>query len=322
MTADELAALRAEYSDPEIVIGELIYTRTKTIVNSLLSRRDPAVYARGLAGSDATADVLQDFVIDVLIGEGQLDYVFTVALTIDDFDRLLRRQARRYLARTRVRTVVDNLIDRSLAVLRDADDIERFTIGNREVFLSPTSDREQSGSGSERRLNTAVALAAAVPKLPSDGDQRAPVIYPAEALGQVLRIVVDTYGEPIGMAELESFFSKLLTAWKPSFLGLDSDLEPTDLALLPEDEVLAMSLAVSVAESMTSEEQEIFAFKYANLPDRELAAHLNLSRQSLSPRKQRLFERLAEELSELGEEIQATVLERLAAIVARKRSRT
>jgi hypothetical protein len=151
MTADELDALRAEYSDPKIVIGELIYRRTQNVVRSLLSRRDPAVYARGLAGSDAAADVLQDFVIDVLIGEGQLDYVFTVALTIDDFDRLLRFQARRYLARTRVRTVVDNLIDRSLAVLRDADDIETFTIGNREVFLSSTTDRGQSGSGSERR---------------------------------------------------------------------------------------------------------------------------------------------------------------------------
>ncbi len=138
----------------------------------------------------------------------------------------------------------------------------------------------------------------------------------------MLRILLETYGEPIGVTELDAFFSKLLTAWKPSFLGLDSGLEPTDHALLAEDVTLATDLAISLAESFTPQEREIFAFKYANLPDHELAAHLNLSRQSLSPRKLALFRRLADELGELADEVQAAVIERIAAVVARKRSET
>jgi hypothetical protein len=321
MTADELHALLAEYRNPKIVIGELIYRRIQTVVKSLLSRRDPAIYARGLAGSDAVAEVAHDFVVDVLIEEGQLAYIFEVALTIDDFDRLLYFHAGRYLARSRVRTVVDNLIDRAVRFLRNADDIETLTMGKREVFVPKKTDTVQTAPDSERLLNRAVALAAAVPKLSSDGDQRAPAVYSADALEQVLRILVETYREPIGRTELDAFFSKLLTAWKPSFLGLDSDVEPEDRALLAEDEVLAMDLAVSLAERMTSEERDIFAFQHAHLPDRDLAAHLNLSRQSVSPRKQRLFRGwLADELCELSEEVKVAVLERLATVVAQKRS--
>jgi hypothetical protein len=258
--------------------------------------------------------------MDVLIGEGQLAYIFDTALTIDDFDRILQFQARRYLARTRVRTVVDNLIDRARGFLRAADDVDALTVGEREVFVSARSGRTRAGPVWERRLNRAIALAAAVPKVSGEGDQRAPIVYSAEGLEQVLRILIETYSEPIGRTELDEFFSKLLTAWKPSFLGLDSGPEPEDRALLPEEEVIPMNLAASLAETMTSEECDIFAFKHGNLPDRELAAHLNISRQSLSPRKQQLFGRLVNELSGLSEPVQVAVLERLAALVAQKRS--
>jgi hypothetical protein len=40
MTADELHALLAEYHNPKVVIGELIYKRIQTVVNNYLSRRD------------------------------------------------------------------------------------------------------------------------------------------------------------------------------------------------------------------------------------------------------------------------------------------
>ncbi len=327
MTADDLQPLLAEYHNRKVVIGELIYKRIQTVVKSLLSRRDPAIYARGLAGPDAVVEVAHDFALDVLIEEGQLAYIFEVALTIDDFDRLLYFQAGRYLARSRVRTVVDNLLDRAVGFLRNADDIETLMIGKREVFAPKRTDTLQTAPDSERLLNRAVALAAALPKVSSDSDQRAPVIYTAETLEQVLRILIETYSEPIGRTELDAFFSKLLTAWKPSFLGLDSAPEPEDRALLPEEEVMAreeevmaVNLAASLAEAMTSEERDIFAFKHGNLSDRELAAHLNISRQSLSPRKHKLFGRLANELSELSEHVQVAVLERLAAVVAQKRS--
>lgn len=318
MNDSELDELHAEYLAE--FIGKSIYRRITKIVKSLLSKRDPYIYARGSSSAEGSSDAIQDFVLEVLISEGQIDYVFTVAKSIGDFDRLVRFQARRYLARTRVRTVVDNLIDRALDFLRTSNDFDVSTIGDREYFSYRAEASLESPLGPRVGLNRAVALAGAVPKLASGGDQRAPAVYSAERLETVLRILFANSPGPVGISELEDFFSKLLTAWKPSFLGLDGGVEIADHSLLPEEETLVMNLAPSLAADMTPEERAIYAFKYANLPDRELAAHLGISRQSLSPRKQRLFDRLATELADVSPGVQVAVLERLAAVISDGRS--
>jgi hypothetical protein len=295
-------------------IGERIYKRVCALVNRLLSRRNPETYMRNFHGPEARADVIQDFFTEVLIGEGQLAFVFGAVDDIDGFDRLIQFQARRYLAKTRVRTVVDNLLDRSVGLLRAAIDVEVSTVGDRELFSLGTTPR-QLVTESDALLKRAIALARSVPKLAVRGDERAPAVYSGEALEQVVRILLVTYEEPVGRAELDTFFSRLLTGWKPSFLGLSAELDLPDEAVTPEDEVLATNLAETLAQTMTPEEQDIFLFKYANLPDRELATHLNISRQTLSPRKQELFNRLKDDLTEVSPAIQIAVLERLASVL-------
>lgn len=326
MTDLELNALHAEFAAK--VVDKLIYGRATQVIKSLLSGRDPLIYAGTASAADGVSDVVQDFVIDVLIDEGQLDYIFTVATSIDDFDRLLRFQGRRFLAKTRVRTVVDNLIDRALRFLRSVDDIDVVKEAKREFFVLRKDGAKPSPLDAESCMSRAVALAAAVPKVLGEGEDRAPIVYSAEGLAQVLGILLRTCAKPIGIADLDAFFSKLLTAWKPSFLGLDSEVEnladksprPEDEVLAREDEMLAKRLANSLAHEMSSEEREIFAFKYSNLADRLLASHLGISRQSLHPRKQRLFGRIAAEIKDLSASTQAAVLEQLASIIADTRS--
>jgi hypothetical protein len=313
MTGDELARLRAEHEDK--FVGDLIYKRVSVLVNRLLSRRNPETYMGNFHGSDARADVVQGFFTDVLIEESQLVYVFGAVDDIDGFDRLIQFQARRYLAKTRVRTVVDNLLERSVNFLRSAKNVEVSKFGDREFFSLATTSG-QLALDKEACLSRAVAIARPIPKLASRGDERAPAVYSGEALEQVLSILLETCGEPVGLAELDGFFSSLLTGWKPSFLGLSAELDPPDAAVLPGDDVLARNLAGSLARTMTPEEREIFLFKYANLPDRELAAHLKVSRQTLSPRKQELFSRLKDDLTGVSTDVQIVVLEHLASVLA------
>jgi hypothetical protein len=66
---------------------------------------------------DAEQDVVQSVVLDLLLAEGQLDYLMATAVEFSDFQNILTFQVRRYLARQRRRTVIDNLLDRAKEVL-------------------------------------------------------------------------------------------------------------------------------------------------------------------------------------------------------------
>jgi hypothetical protein len=312
-TDSELDRLRAEHAAE--VVGPVIYARVELVIGRLVANRDPVVYTGGLTDAGARADLVQAFFQDVLLGEDQLVYVFGVAGTIGDFERLIQWQARRYVAKQRRHTVVDNLLKRSVDLLRAAEDVEAIREGDRELFR--LRNPAQPGiPGEEDRLRRAIALAAAVPKIAGRGDERAPKIYSTETLGKVLRILLETYVDPVGRSELDIFFSTILTSWKPTILGLDEEQdERADEALTPEEEMLATTMATTLAESMTPEEKTIFQLKYSNVADREVADHLNMSRQSLAPRKQRLFERISEDIGSLSSYVQVAILKRLAATI-------
>lgn len=298
------------------LVGELIYSRVRLLAGRLLQRRDPTVYARGAHDyRDALDDVVNDFVLDVLIGERQIDYVMVTAGDLDGFDRLVRRQVRRYLARTRTRTVVDNLIDRAVPVLRappfganGTGELERFRLSER-VF--PSDAQPTDGE-----LRIAAALAQAIPKVPAQGEERAPKVYDAEALRAVLVLLCEAVSGPLGRHDLQTFFDHLLTAWTPAFLEPAEEQDQPASSLTPVEEALVNETAERMASAMTSEERLIFQSKYANLPDRQVAAALGLSRQSAAPRKQALFSRLMADLADLERGLQGAVLARMNALIA------
>src|SRR4051812_40708446 len=108
-----LEELRREHR--QLTIGPLILERVRRMVEGQLRRRDPMIYANNSRDyRDGLDDVLHDFVIKVLLQAGQLAYVLKVASTIDDFDAITNYQLRRYLARSRERNIIDNLVDRSV----------------------------------------------------------------------------------------------------------------------------------------------------------------------------------------------------------------
>ena len=110
--------IKGEYAAE--VIGPLILAEAHRAVTSASRRYDPMVYARAADWADAIDDTVQQLVVDLLLGDGQIDYMMSVSRDLDGFRGLMALQVRRLLARTRTRTVVDNLIDRARTVLRAA----------------------------------------------------------------------------------------------------------------------------------------------------------------------------------------------------------
>jgi len=105
-------------------MGPLITERVQGLLDAMLRSRDPRIYARGAQDyRDGLDDVLHEFTIDVLLHEGQLGYALDTAADEHGFDRIINRQLRRYLARTRERSIVDNLLERSLRLLGDDEQV-------------------------------------------------------------------------------------------------------------------------------------------------------------------------------------------------------
>src|SRR5438128_2873924 len=107
-----LPEFREEYES--VRIGPKILAYVQEVVSGIVrgGRYDPQIYAGSANWGDAEDDVLQGVVTEILIQEGQLDFLMATAATLDDFRNLLTRQVRRYLARRRRRSVIDNLLDR------------------------------------------------------------------------------------------------------------------------------------------------------------------------------------------------------------------
>lgn len=312
MTFEEL---RREY-EAELV-GEGLYARITNLADRLLRRRDPRVYAQGAADyRDTLGDVVNEFLLQVLIGERQIDYVMLTAGDLGEFDRLLQYHLRRFLARTRTRTVVDNLIDRSVLVLRDLPFSVVAGSGASERYGLSTRSYAQATGSDDREIRRAATLAKVVPKVPSEAVEREPKVYDAEGLAGVLRLLVDRSAAPVGRAELQVFFGYLLTGWTTSILGLSEEDQPVEASLSPEQEVVVSDTARTLVQTFAYEDRVIFQYKFANLPDRELAAELGLSRQSAAPRKAALFARLRDELSGFDDKLQAAVLNRIALEIA------
>lgn len=299
------------------LVGDGIYERIRQLAERLLKRRDPLIYARGAHDyRDAIDDIVNDFAVDVLLGERQIDYVMTVASSLSDFDRLIQRQLRRYLGRTRVRTVVDNLIDRAVVVLRR----EPFVIvdghGITERYGLTRRSYDLPAVVSEDDLRRAATLAQPIHRSAAEGNERAPRIYDSVALEAVIRILIENVSAPIGRPELDQFLHLVLTPWVPSLLeGLEED-QLVERGLDPGEAAIVSETASRLVAAMSEEEKTIFQFKHANIADRELATHLGVSRQSLSPRKSALFKRLERDLEDLGPPLQAEVIHQICIKVA------
>jgi hypothetical protein len=305
------AELRQEYQAE--LIGERIYARVRDLISRAMQRRDPAIYGHGSRDrTDAADEVLQDFVLDVLIRERQIDYIMTVSSGLDDFDRLVSRHIRRYLARTRQRTVIDNLIHRAVDRMRHPP-FRAVTVGNEERFSLEGIVRDEPTS--DEQLRVASAVAQTVPKDRSQAEARAPRIYDADRLTQVLFILLRQVRGWVRRAELQRFFELLLTPWTASFLD-DTERDDTAAGQLgPEEVVVVNDTAGRLVGALNEEGRTILRMKSANLPDRDVASRLGVSRPTVANRTAELFAMVRVELELVDPALHSHIVARLGELL-------
>ena len=303
-----LGDLRDEYG--RVRIGPKILGEVKGIVGQVIGRYDPEVYGGSASWEDAEEDVVQGVVEDLLLREGQLDYLMATSLRVEDFRNLLRFQVRRYLARKRRRSVIDNLLDRAKDLLKEP----RFE----RVDGAESAHYRLNGSTVERREATdeeilaAARSAAHVPRVPFASQDRAPVIYSREYLGTVLEAVAGALPTWLSLRELARVLELVLTDWVASFLyQLEGDLQPSSI-LGPEEEMMAQQASKQILENCTSEQLRVLRWKLENVADQVIARELRISRPTVIARKKELFDVMRVALADIPEHVQASAMERVA----------
>lgn len=308
-----LDVLRAE--NLECTVGDAIHERITRLVEQQLRRRDPRIYARGAHDyRDALEDIVQDFTMEILLDRGQLAYFLDVAATIDDFDALANRQIRRYLAQTRERTIVDNLIERATAILRADEFVTVSGSANSPSFVLTSIEKASVGDRGEALLVAGAVAKESVPRVFSNPDERMPKVYTDTGLSTLLRVFLREAGCEVHKPDLQNLFEVLLTPWLTTVLGLDEAENPLLETLTPGDRVMVEQTATRIAGNWTEEDVVVFRYKLSNTRDELLARRLNVSRPTAAARKQDLFDSLREELQDVDPGLRQPLIHHLAAI--------
>jgi hypothetical protein len=307
--------IRHEYESERI--GRLILDEAVRAVARATRHYDPVVYGRSSHWADAVDDVVQDLVVGMLLGEGQLDYMMSVSRDLDGFRALMGLQVRRLLARTRVRTVIDNLLERSRAILRERP----F-----EVHVAPDRPELYALSGSQARLPSddevwrAARAAALVPRVGIGRSERAPLVYSEESLRILLGGVARDLGCRFDLSHLDSILRLVLTDFLPSFLEIGEEApEVRSGARSTEEETVVRQAADGILKGLGPEQQRLLVDKLSGVPDVEMARERGVSRPTLAKRKSAIFEVLEVHLRDLDRAHQVAVFDEIGLRLAAAR---
>ena len=125
------------------------------------------------------------------------------------------------------------------------------------------------------------------------------MVYRTSDLRTLLELVLEDVGA-ISESDFAKILELLLTSWLPTFLEDDEQLLDRDSELEGPVEMLEKSEMSSVietfAESLSEAEQQILLSKSQGVPDAEIAGSLGRSRPWVAQRKQRVLDRVGNEL--------------------------
>jgi hypothetical protein len=303
-----LPELREEYAS--LGIGPKIYHELMEVARNVTRSYNPTTYGGAANWTDALDDLIQEFVLRMLIGEGQLDYIMNNAGDISHLRRLLKRLVRRFLARARQRTIVDNLIDRCKT--RSATTpFKQLSAGPRWSFTldGPTTP----GKPADAEIYAAAVKVSTIPVIAPSAGQRAPIIYGEESLAVLMRVIAENLRCPITAAILDRVFNLILTPWIPRFLDEDegsiTERPSTDLG--PEEQVIVEEIAKLILAGCSSEQKEVLRLKLTGTSDADVGAALGISRPTVAKRKSEALSIVETHLSDRPEAVQSAVIDLL-----------
>ncbi len=289
--------LRREYEEERI--GPLIWALTVELSGMVGRRYRPAEYNQGAPWDNASVEELaQQTATELLIEEGQIDYIFTVADSAEDVRRLLTRNVKRALWRRRSATVVDRLMGRVRQMASQPPFRVQFEKGQQWI----TRADEPGVPGVPRTLDDAELRAAAaaahrVPRLVErEGAERASMAYSPGALQEVLLAVIDEAGG-VFEADLARVFRILLAAWLPaSLVSVEGDDLAERASSVPDatDRIERQDMESAVqdlVESMTAQDLTVLVCKAQGQSDNAIAERLGRSRPWVAGRKKAVLDR-------------------------------
>lgn len=298
------AELQSEYR--QYRIGSGILSEIEQCVAQVVRRYDPDIYAGASSWTDGRQDVVQELVATALLGERQLEFIMSTAVSLDDFRRLMKRQVHRTLVRMRRRTVIDNLLDRTRPILAAHPFATRGQPPGRVTYtIGDAEEREPT----EEELWRTARLVAAIPTAPFGGGERASMVFTTEALTAALRTIADCLPPWFTQSHVGRIFEMALTDWLPSPLTLDEEaFEIASEELETVEQVMADDLVRSVLNDLGRDERLILKRKLAGVPDEDVAVEVGVSRPTLAKRKHSVLDCLQKHLVSLDERTQELVV--------------
>ena len=309
-----LPVLRHEFEAEGI--GASILAEIQRACRSQSGRYDPNVYARAHRwGAEEIDELVQDVITIRLLGERQLAYMFDVAAEIGHWRALLVRQVRITLARRRVRTVVDNLLDRARARLSGCGWAESADVAGRAVYRRIGSDRPYREL-SDRQIRELAEQVRIVPRRTPEQGDRAPRVYSGRALDAVVRIVFEGTPGGVTVGDLSGIFEVVLTDWVPRILEFtDTGMQGREADLTPEELTEVRDVAGGIVSALSHGDEDILRGRLAGLPDIDIAAQLGISRPTLIRRREALFERLRGAATDLSQDTREALLNEIVLLL-------
>jgi hypothetical protein len=306
VTLEELAD---EYR--QVGIGPRILGQVREVVRAVARGYDPTIYGASASWDEGLDDLVQEFGLEVLVGQGQLDYAMLVAADHQHFRRLLARQVRYLLARRRRRTIVDNLIDRAH---RLAATPPFRLLGQRSQWSYTLVGKEVvAGRVSEAAARSVAARFAELPIIRAEPMLRAPAVYSEASLRTILAELAAAVPCAVGAGDLDRVLSLLLTSWLPCFLK-EAEATVANAAaegLSAEDLAIVEEATMAILTGCESGQLEILRLKLAGRSDEHIAESLGLSRPTVSKRKRAAMGRLEDSLTGLDQPLRLAVLDEL-----------
>ena len=308
--------LRAEYADSRI--GPIIWGLVVELSRNVARRYPPEVYNEGAPWSDDSVEELaQQVVLDRLLSEAQLEYLFDQATSIESWRKLLTLQIRRTLSRRRRKTVVDRLLAR-VRKLAQTIPFRLHAVGQ-AVWISHRDSSAPLVDLPSHRIGELANLVRDIPHLTtSPRSSRASMVYTTADLRLLVERIVDQV-DVVSERDLSRILEDLLTSWLPTFLQYPERDYPSDE---PSPEAAVEEMGINRAlrafvYDLSAEERWIVLSKSQGIADGEIAIRLSRSRPWVARQKQNVLRRLETELvSELESARHSLVMERLLALIS------
>jgi len=288
MTFEEL---KEEYEKSGI--GEKIYSLLLEMC-SLVARKYPKdVYNnRNPWDKDSFMELRQEVVLERLIEEEQIHYIFGRAENLDQIRALLTRQIRFTLAARREITPVDRLITRVKAHASRGD-IESEIKSRKYVFRAKGSGADAVPLN-DRQIIECVNLLRPIPVIYTRLDtSRETMIYSPTNLLTALNLLFGHIGA-VSEGDLREILKNLLTPWLRTIL--ESDMEEhvyaIDPTAQPQIQEIIFQEARSFIGQLSDEEKVVLVHKSQEISDDSIAKTIGVSRPTVAKIKEIVLEKV------------------------------